>query len=182
MASGKENDPTIPVVAPTAISEKSTPQGPQSTQPGPTANMSVSGGGNRNVLNLPLDAEGKRDWSHGICDCFGDIGTCCLAWWCPCLAHARNKRRLDHLEAHGTPDPERGVRCSSDGWIYACIEFSCNMGWALQVATRGNIRQRYSIRGSSAEDFCTAYCCQPCDLVQGSRELQLEEESLEPRL
>ncbi|EDR01540.1 uncharacterized protein LACBIDRAFT_310869 [Laccaria bicolor S238N-H82] len=128
--------------------------------------MSVSGGGNRNALNLPLDAEGKRDWSYGLCECFGDMDTC----------------RLDYLEAHGTPDPQRGNRCTSDGFFYTCIDFTCNMGWVFQIATRARmpVRQCYSIRGSSSEDFWTAFFCHSCDLVQGSRELQVEEDSRSP--
>ncbi|KIJ90698.1 hypothetical protein K443DRAFT_116247, partial [Laccaria amethystina LaAM-08-1] len=67
---------------------------------------SVPGGGNRNALNLPVEAEGKRNWSHGLCDCLGDMNTCALS-----------RRRLDYLKAHGTPDPQRGNRCSSDGFF-----------------------------------------------------------------
>ncbi|CAA7268707.1 unnamed protein product [Cyclocybe aegerita] len=150
---------------------------PQTAQPQPTVPMSIPGAGNRNVKNLPLDAEGKRDWSFGLLDCLGDISTCCLACWCPCLAHAQNRRRLDHLNATGMPDPNRDRIVAGDSLVYAIIEVACDMGWILQIATRNNIRQRYNIRGSAMGDCCAPFCCQACDLVQGSRELQLEEES-----
>ena len=32
--------------------------------------------GNRNVKNLPLDADGKRGWSFGLLSCLGDCGAC----------------------------------------------------------------------------------------------------------
>ena len=44
-------------------------------QPTPNPGMTVGGGGNRNVKNLPVGADG-REWSEGLLDCFGDCGTC----------------------------------------------------------------------------------------------------------
>lgn len=43
----------------------------QTTQPVPVQGMDV-----RNVKNLPRTGSGEREWSHGLCDCFGDCGTC----------------------------------------------------------------------------------------------------------
>jgi len=60
--------------------------------------------------------------------------------------------------------------------------FDSNMVVVFQVATRRDIRERYGIRGTESSDFCTPFCCQSCDLVQGSRELQLEEESFDAPL
>ncbi|KAF8801119.1 PLAC8-domain-containing protein [Phlegmacium glaucopus] len=152
-------------------------KGTHSTQPVPVAEMTLPTPGNRNVLNLPLDSEGKRPWSFGLLSCLGDFNKCCLACWCPCLAHAQNRRRLEHLNTQGIPDPQREDIVVGDGLLYAVVELACDMGWILQIGTRRNIRERYNIQGSSAGDCCAAFCCQSCDLVQGSRELQLEEES-----
>ena len=33
-------------------------------------------GGNRNANNYPIGADGKRDWSFGLFDCFNSCGTC----------------------------------------------------------------------------------------------------------
>jgi hypothetical protein len=41
----------------------------------PTMGMQV-GGGNRNAAGKPLDSNGKREWSHGLCGCFESCGTC----------------------------------------------------------------------------------------------------------
>ncbi|KDR71148.1 hypothetical protein GALMADRAFT_159641 [Galerina marginata CBS 339.88] len=154
-------------------------KGPQNTQPEAMPPMVVPGAGNRNVHNLPYDNDGKRDWSFGILSCLGDVDTCCLACWCPCLAHGKNRRRLEYLNVNGVPDPDRNrVVAGGDSLLYACLEVACDVGWILQISTRENIRQRYNIRGNGATDCCAAFCCQMCDLVQGSRELQLEEESL----
>lgn len=54
----------------------------QQQQPGFAPAMNAGqGGGNRNVLNKPYNPQGDRDWSYGLCDCTGNIGTCCLACW-----------------------------------------------------------------------------------------------------
>lgn len=40
----------------------------------PNPGMSVSAG-NRNVNNIPMGPDG-REWSHGLCGCLDDFGTC----------------------------------------------------------------------------------------------------------
>lgn len=52
------------------------------TQPVPVPQMAVPTPGNRNVLNLPLDAEGKRPWSFGLLSCLGDINKCSFSSSC----------------------------------------------------------------------------------------------------
>jgi hypothetical protein len=66
-------------------------------------------------------------WSLGF-----SIG--CLACWCPCLAHAQNRRRLDYLNTNGVPDPDRNRITGGDSVLYAVIEVACDMGWILQVS------------------------------------------------
>lgn len=39
-------------------------------QPGPVPQMSLDAGG------MQRDANGEREWKHGLFGCFGDIGTC----------------------------------------------------------------------------------------------------------
>ena len=65
-------------------------------QPQAVPQMTTVSGGNRNARNLPLDANGERDWSNGLCSCFGDFGTCCVACWCPCIVYGQNKVRTAH--------------------------------------------------------------------------------------
>jgi hypothetical protein len=42
----------------------------------PQPQMSVRGGGDRNVENKPYNWRGEREWTKGLCCCFGDCGTC----------------------------------------------------------------------------------------------------------
>ncbi|KAL4260596.1 hypothetical protein AB1N83_008272 [Pleurotus pulmonarius] len=101
--------------------------------------VTPGGGGNRNAKNLPMDTDG-REWSHGLFDCFSDIGTCLIATFLPCIVYAQNKQRYEHLSA-GKPDPERGGSgLNGDGLMHGGITCCCGAGWILQIPLRGNIR------------------------------------------
>ncbi|KDQ22151.1 hypothetical protein PLEOSDRAFT_1050150 [Pleurotus ostreatus PC15] len=140
--------------------------------------VAPGGGGNRNAKNLPMDADG-REWSNGLCDCCSDAGTCILAWCCPCIVYAQNKQRYEHLALKGIPDPERGGSgCNGDCFVHGCITACFGVGWVLQIGSRGNIRNRYSIKGGGCGDCLTSCFCTPCGLTQESRELELEEASI----
>ncbi|KAK1605706.1 hypothetical protein QYE76_029379 [Lolium multiflorum] len=53
------------------------------------------------------------EWSVGLFDCFGDFGTCCLTFWCPCVTFGRIAEIVD-----------KGSTCrmgreQQDGWVCA---------------------------------------------------------------
>ncbi|KAJ6527517.1 PLAC8 family-domain-containing protein [Mycena capillaripes] len=151
----------------------------QSQQPMPTVGMQVSGG-NRNAAGKPLDSNGKREWSHGLCGCFEACGTFCCSCWCPCVVHGKNKQRLSHLMNHGTPASDGGSCCSGACWGHFCLSM-CSLQWILQCGNRGTTRERYGIDGGGCGDCCAAFCCGPCDLTQVAREIELEEKSFGQR-
>ncbi|TFK59454.1 PLAC8-domain-containing protein [Pluteus cervinus] len=136
-------------------------------------------GGNRNVKNLPMN-NGHREWSHGLCDCCDDAETCIVSWFCPCIVYAQNKRRLEYLERNGVPDPEHGGdACSGDCCLHLTITGCCGLGWLLQIPPRSSVRNRYHIEGSTCGDCCAILLCSPCALTQESREIGLEENSIQ---
>ncbi|KAF9254243.1 PLAC8-domain-containing protein [Marasmius fiardii PR-910] len=146
-------------------------------QPGYTPQMMVQAG-NRNAKNKPVGADGKRDWSVGLCGC-GDedgCGTCFLAWCCPCIVYGKNKKRFAALQSGRRPDRDVGG-CNGDCWLHCCLT-SFGWGWVLQASTRSDIRARYNISGGCCGDCCTALCCTPCELAQEHIELELEERSM----
>ncbi|KAJ7089781.1 PLAC8 family-domain-containing protein [Mycena belliarum] len=145
----------------------------------PTVGMQI--GGNRNAANKPLDSNGKREWSNGLCGCFSACGTCCYAFWCPCIVHGKNKQRLRHLAEQNSPDPEGGSCCSGSCWAHCLLTGCVGAGFILQCLNRGEVRSRYGIEGGSCGDFCSSCCCAPCDLTQVSREIELEEKSFGQR-
>ncbi|KAF7430224.1 hypothetical protein PC9H_005926 [Pleurotus ostreatus] len=135
------------------------------------------GGGNRNAKNLPMDSDG-REWSHGLCDCCSDVGTCLIATFFPCIVYAQNKRRYEHLN-RGQPDPERGGSgFNGDCLMHGCITCCFGIGCVLQIPLRGHLRSRYHIKGGGCGDCMVSWCCTPCGLTQEARELELEEASM----
>ncbi|KAF9035061.1 PLAC8-domain-containing protein [Hymenopellis radicata] len=151
-------------------------KGPHNQQPMATQPMTVGMGGNRNAKNKPMKDDG-REWSNGICSCSGNCGTCCMACCCPCVVYGRNKQRLEHLNRTGYPDSEHGGCFNGDCLVHGLLTGFLGFGWILQIPLRGSIRTRYSIAGGSCGDCCTTFCCAPCELTQGSQEIQLEEQS-----
>ncbi|KAF9041556.1 PLAC8 family-domain-containing protein [Panaeolus papilionaceus] len=143
-------------------------------QPGAHPGMSV--GGNRNAKNLPVGPDG-REWSNGLFGCFGACGTCLVACCCPCITYGKVKHRYEHLNSKGYPDPEHGGGCcNSDCMIHGLLMW-CGFGFILQMGNRANIRGRYNVKGGPVGDCCASFCCTPCELVQESQELELEEKS-----
>ncbi|KAH8828525.1 PLAC8 family-domain-containing protein [Flagelloscypha sp. PMI_526] len=113
--------------------------------------MSIQGG-NRNAKNLPMD-DGERGWSNGLCSCFDECGTCCLAMWCPCILYSKVKHRYDHLERKGFPDPEHGGGvCTGFCMLYAAMAWIASP-CVLQCLNRGDVRRRYNIKGNGCTDL-----------------------------
>jgi len=153
--------------------------GAYATQPQGTPQMSVGGGtgGNRNAMSKPVNANGQRDWSFGVFDCFSACGTCVFAWCCPCLVFGKNVSRLDHLQIQGRPHPSGGDMVNGDCVTYGALLY-CGCPCLVHMGKRGATRGRYSIEGSGGSDFLCTWCCIPCSLTQESREIELEEQSL----
>ncbi|KAI0053148.1 PLAC8-domain-containing protein [Auriscalpium vulgare] len=148
-------------------------------QPGVVADMKVQqGGGNKNAHGMDVGTDGKRDWSFGLFGCFQEMSTCCLACWCPCVMYGKNKQRLHHLQHQGTPHPEHGEAFSSDCFVYGCINGCAGLGCLLQFGTRKETRDRYGIRGGFGDQCLGSCLCGICGLVQESREIDGEEQSL----
>ncbi|KAH6908821.1 PLAC8 family-domain-containing protein [Coprinopsis sp. MPI-PUGE-AT-0042] len=142
----------------------------------PQMTVAQGGGGNRNVNNVPVGPEG-REWSNGLFSCCDTPGTFCTSYCCPCITYGRVRSRYKHLNDHGTVDPEMGGTFGPDCLTY-CLTAFLGAACLFHMWNRGEIRQRYNVKGSCFKDFLTACCCAPCGLTQESRELELEEQSL----
>jgi len=146
-----------------------------SSQPEATVPMVV--GGNKNVHNRPIGADGKRGWSFGLFGCFSRCGLWCCAWCCPCVVYSKNRQRLRNLQQQGAPLPDGGKTYDDHCCIYAALVPS-GYAWVLQIPNRAETRERYGIRGDSYTDCFVAWLCRPCSLTQERREIELEESSL----
>ncbi|KAF8480030.1 PLAC8 family-domain-containing protein [Russula ochroleuca] len=142
-----------------------------------STNVQNNGGGDRNLLRIPVLGNGLRSWSFGLFDCFSDLPTCVLSMCCCCYVYSRNKQRFVHLETHGVPLRAPPGRYNHDCISYVCLQCCLGAGWGLQAISRSDVRRRYGIRGDAFNDVLTSGCCVPCELVQEHREIQLEESS-----
>jgi len=145
-------------------------------QPQPSLPMSVTGGGNRNSLGVPVLTDGLREWSYSLTDCLAEPSTCVLSTFLPCHIYSVNAQRFNHLERHGVPFHGH-IETSNEDCIAYGILALFNAGWILQAMQRPNVRRRYGIRGDPLTDILISGCCVPCELVQEYREIQLEESS-----
>jgi len=133
-----------------------------------------------NPLGKMRTKNGEREWSYGLCNCSSRCGTCCFAWWCPCMAYGQVKSKVHHLQIHGTPHPEGGEICGSGTWIYVALNM-CYFGPILQCLNRADLRTRYRIGGNCCGDFMTACFCSACELTQELREVHAEEQVVQNR-
>ncbi|KAK4056267.1 hypothetical protein OIO90_002710 [Microbotryomycetes sp. JL221] len=131
----------------------------------------------RNPNNLEIGLDGRREWSNHICACHERPGLTLAACCCPCSVWASNHSRTRALDQTGQPtnSPEHvGTFCC----MYLIMQQLTGVGHiAMQSFSRFKHRERYSIRGSILEDALWPIFCQPCALVQESREIEAEEQA-----
>ncbi|KAF2106822.1 PLAC8 family-domain-containing protein [Lophiotrema nucula] len=112
----------------------------------------------------------NREWHHSGSSCCSPIGSCCLAWWCPCISYGRTHHR---------------VKFDGNMSGYSCCNGSCcgftalgclGLSFILPMIQRGDIRAKYHLNGNGCKDCLCACCCQPCDLVQQEKESKFHED------
>ncbi|KAI9099436.1 PLAC8 family-domain-containing protein [Phlyctochytrium arcticum] len=100
-----------------------------------------------------------KDWSNGLFDCFGDIGTCIFACCFPCYVYGTNKQALN-----------RNSGCVGDCCVYS-LTMGCGCAPCVGSGGRGSVRAKYNITGGSCGDLLAHCCCAPCALTQEKREI-----------
>ena len=86
-----------------------------------------------------------------------------------CLAHAQNRRRINHLNTQGYPDPRRDDIVIRDSVLDVVLDVMWGMGWILQL--RGISLSLCNCISSSStfgchcifSDACVPFCYTPCD-------------------
>jgi len=124
-------------------------------------------------------------WSDGICDCFSDWESCCLACWCPCIRWGLTLQRAglwtfalataiyfilrvginlfywpDVMYAMGPP----GIPISLATVMF--IALVC-----ISMYYRQKIREKHSIHGSVVEDCLCHTFCSCCAVAQEARHI-----------
>ncbi|XVE85446.1 hypothetical protein DITRI_Ditri17bG0091800 [Diplodiscus trichospermus] len=113
--------------------------------------------------SVPNASSGQpHDWSVGFCDCFSDIKTCCLAWWCPCVAFGRIAQIADN----------GSTSCGTSGALYTLIVLLTGRGCWLSCFYRTKMRKQYMLKGGGCGDCMLHTFCETCALTQEYRELE----------
>ncbi|KAK5628349.1 hypothetical protein RRF57_004064 [Xylaria bambusicola] len=143
----------------------------------------------------------EGEWQNGICSC-GPCGSCLLAWCLPCILLGRTSERIrdpsmetaDSLNSdcliHGVLTCFTGC-----GWMYVSYLLPppisshhhlriyetlksnalTDLIDSYAMIKRGEIRERYGIKGSGYGDCCVSFWCSCCALIQQDNEVKIRE-------
>ena len=106
----------------------------------------------------------EQEWNTPLCTC-SPFGGCLLATCLPCILVGKTSERLvdPSLSKYDVFNPEclimGGITYIGLGFVYAMIK-------------RMEIRERFGIKGSGAGDFCAAYWCACCVVLQNDNEVR----------
>eukprot|EP00735_Rhodelphis_limneticus_P007620 TRINITY_DN201_c0_g1::TRINITY_DN201_c0_g1_i1::g.1721::m.1721 TRINITY_DN201_c0_g1::TRINITY_DN201_c0_g1_i1::g.1721 ORF type:complete len:144 (+),score=17.96,sp/P0CW97/PCR3_ARATH/37.90/3e-15,PLAC8/PF04749.12/3.3e-23 TRINITY_DN201_c0_g1_i1:112-543(+) len=107
------------------------------------------------VNNAP---QGPGVWKTSAIDCCappGGLGTCILTWCAPCVTYGQTYEKV-------------GQGSCLVGCCLYIICAQCYLCCVMGCQTRGIIRQKYNIPGSTIEDCFCHMCCPLCALTQES--------------
>ncbi|KAF2250060.1 PLAC8-domain-containing protein [Trematosphaeria pertusa] len=107
----------------------------------------------------------KQEWHHSGASCCSPIGTCCLAWWCPCILFGRTRYRTKN---NGNMS---GHSCCNGSCAAFCGLMCLGVPFILPWINRGDMRAKYHLKGNGCTDCLCACCCTPCDMVQQEKEV-----------
>ncbi|PYH92835.1 PLAC8-domain-containing protein [Aspergillus ellipticus CBS 707.79] len=111
----------------------------------------------------------NKDWNYSLCGCCSPASLCApgLASCClPCLTFGRTQSRLQNPRMDGYSAINGG--CA----IFTFLSFGY-LQWIYQTIKRGELRQKYGIKGSCCSDCCATFWCGCCALIQEEKEAEL---------
>ncbi|KAE9974919.1 hypothetical protein EG327_008623 [Venturia inaequalis] len=111
----------------------------------------------------------KQEWSASGVDCCSPFTSCLLSWCVPCIQYGRVHHRLHKDSQLKGWSVFNGDCCA----YFALSFFGCQ--WIVQLMGRGEIREKYNLKGNGCTDCLCACCCMPCDLVQQEKEIVNQE-------
>ncbi|BAF14911.1 Os04g0461600, partial [Oryza sativa Japonica Group] len=124
----------------------------------------------RESIDDPWPAATRREannppvasWSSGLCDCYDDVGGCCLTFFCPCVAFGRIAEIVD----------QGATSCCARGTLYMLLAMATGFACAYSCCYRSRLHQQYGLQEKPCGDCCVHWCCGPCALCQEYRELK----------
>ncbi|KAH6665340.1 PLAC8 family protein [Plectosphaerella plurivora] len=112
----------------------------------------------------------NQGWQNALCNC-SPCENCILGACLPCVLFGRTSERLRD------PSMRSYETINMDCLLMAGVTYFTCCGWILVMMKRGEIRERFGIKGGGAGDCCTAYWCPCCALIQQEKEVKQRQES-----
>ncbi|KAI1116882.1 PLAC8 family-domain-containing protein [Nemania sp. NC0429] len=112
----------------------------------------------------------QSEWQTGICSC-GPCSSCLLAWFLPCVLLGQTSERIRD------PSMQSADMLNSDCLVHGGINCFTGCGWIYAMLKRGEIRERYGIKGSGCNDCCVSYWCPCCALIQQDNEVKTRQQA-----
>ncbi|RWA05904.1 hypothetical protein EKO27_g9200 [Xylaria grammica] len=110
----------------------------------------------------------QGEWQTGICSC-GPCSSCLLAWCLPCILLGQTSERIRD------PSMQSADLLNSDCFLHGAINCFTGCGWIYALLKRGEIRERYGIKGSGCGDCCVSFWCSCCALIQQDNEVKIRQ-------
>ncbi|KAF6840735.1 Cell number regulator 11 [Colletotrichum musicola] len=107
----------------------------------------------------------NQEWQSGLCSC-GPCESCLLGTCLPCILLGKTSERLRD------PTMQTYEAVNTDCLLFCGINAFTGCGWIYAMMKRGEIRERFGIKGSGAGDCCVTYWCLCCALIQQDKEVQ----------
>ncbi|RYP71320.1 hypothetical protein DL771_004897 [Monosporascus sp. 5C6A] len=128
----------------------------QPPQPGPTAYGQQGG-----------------EWQASLCNC-SPCSSCLLSCFLPCILVGKTSERMRD------PSMQNANLLNSDCLIHGALMCFTGCGWIYAMLKRGEIRERYNIKGSGCNDCCVSFWCQCCAAIQQDNEVIIRQRKAAP--
>ncbi|OLN92816.1 Cell number regulator 11 [Colletotrichum chlorophyti] len=112
----------------------------------------------------PASAQ-TQEWQNDLCNC-GPCDTCIVGTCLPCLLLGKTSERMRD------PTMQTYEAINTDCLLMCGISWFTGCGWIYAMMKRGEIRERFGIKGSGTSDCCVSYWCGCCALIQQDKEVQ----------
>ncbi|KAM0335512.1 hypothetical protein ACHAQA_000560 [Verticillium albo-atrum] len=107
----------------------------------------------------------EQKWENNLCNC-APCGSCLLGTFLPCMLLGKTSERMRD------PTLRTYEAFNTDCLLMCGITWFTGCGWIFAMIKRGEIRERFNIKGSGLGDCCTTYWCPCCALIQQDKEVQ----------
>ncbi|XP_059434079.1 protein PLANT CADMIUM RESISTANCE 1-like [Corylus avellana] len=106
--------------------------------------------------------KGEGTWSTGLWDCFSDMRSCFVTFWCPCITFGQISEIVDKGESS----------CCGNAALFFLISLFTSCGFCYSCVYRQKLRKQYMLEESPCLDCCVHLFCLHCALCQEYRELK----------